>query len=63
LSEIGGEDLALVGHGGGQLEVLPPAPAQMSRTCSPGLAFAIRAAICEPSSCTSNQPFWNDGSV
>ena len=36
--------------------VLPPAPAQISSTCSRGPAHAISAAICEPSSCTSYQP-------
>ena len=36
--------------------VLPPAPAHRSSTCMRGPAPASSAAICEPSSCTSNQP-------
>ena len=43
--------------------VLPPPPAQRSRTCLPFTSPAEAAAICEPRSCTSNQPLENCGIV
>ena len=42
--------------------VLPPAPAQRSITCSPGLAAENSAASCEPSSCTSIAPLMKSSS-
>ena len=43
--------------------VLPPAPAQRSITCSPGLAAVNSAASCEPSSCTSTAPLMKSSSA
>ena len=42
---VGGVEQPLVVHRGGERQRLPPAPAQRSRTCIPGLASARSAKL------------------
>ena len=63
LLRIIGEDLALVLHRRGQRQRLAAGAGAKSSTCMPGMAPASSAASCEPSSWTSNQPFWKAGSA